>query len=112
MAEFACKPCTVGPPAGVTGLEGLEGKLGGPIGAWFEVKPSSLAAGGAGLFTRVRLVAGSVVCYNTGDVFKLREGMVRPDHSYLMRMGAIYVDALDHLEVLARYINDCRNPMG
>ena len=112
MADFVCGPVVTSPPPGVTGLEGLAGKVAGPIGAFFEVKPSAVKAGGLGLFTRVPLRPGSVVCYYSGDVFKLREGMVRADHSYLMRMGAIYVDAIDHPEVLARYINDCRNPMG
>jgi hypothetical protein len=32
------------------------------------------------------------------------------DHSYLMRLGPqVYVDAMDHPSVMARYINDARN---
>ena len=36
-----------------------------------------------------------------------------PDKSYLMRLGGFtYVDARERPTCLARYINDCRNPLG
>ena len=35
------------------------------------------------------------------------------DKSYLMRLGSqVYIDAKDHENVLARYINDCKNQFG
>ena len=91
MADFACRPVATSPPLGVTGLEGLAGKAAGPIGAFFEVRPSAVKAGGLGLFTRVPLRPGSVVCYYSGDVFKLREGMVRADHSYLLVLANVHI---------------------
>ena len=40
-----------------------------------------------------------------------KDAMAKKDHSYLMRLGTRkYVDAFEHTNVLARFINDCRNP--
>ena len=66
---------------------------------------------GDGLFTKTFVPsAGIHLCDYTGTVYSTSDAMKRHDHSYLMRLGEQkYVDALSHTDVLARYINDCRN---
>ncbi|CAB1105190.1 unnamed protein product [Ectocarpus sp. CCAP 1310/34] len=76
----------------------------------FEIKQSSIPGAGQGLFAREHFTAGAVVCEYTGRQLRTVEALRAPDKSYLMRLGPqVYVDALDHPEVMARYINDCRN---
>ncbi|CAM9334022.1 unnamed protein product [Ectocarpus sp. 12 AP-2014] len=76
-----------------------------------EVKQSSIPSAGQGLFAREHFTAGAVVCEYTGRQLRTVEALRSPDKSYLMRLGPqqVYVDALDDPEVMARYINDCRN---
>ena len=66
---------------------------------------------GDGLFTKTYIpTAGIHLCDYTGTVYSTSDAIKREDHSYLMRLGEQkYVDALSHKNVLARYINDCRN---
>lgn len=66
---------------------------------------------GDGLFTKTFIPhAGIHLCDYAGTVLSTSDAMKRKDHSYLMRLGEQkYVDALDHKDILARYINDCRN---
>ena len=66
---------------------------------------------GDGLFTKTFIPhAGIHLCDYAGKILSTSDAMKRKDHSYLMRLGEQkYVDALDHKDVLARYINDCRN---
>jgi phosphoglycolate phosphatase-like HAD superfamily hydrolase len=77
------------------------------------VHTSSLgAAVGHGLFAAHTLPGpGFHVCDYTGTVYtSTREATAKADHSYLMRLGPQkYVDALEHEEVVARFINDCKN---
>eukprot|EP00927_Polykrikos_kofoidii_P065165 TRINITY_DN60953_c0_g1_i1.p1 TRINITY_DN60953_c0_g1~~TRINITY_DN60953_c0_g1_i1.p1 ORF type:complete len:249 (+),score=36.95 TRINITY_DN60953_c0_g1_i1:31-777(+) len=76
-----------------------------------EVRPSSLGDSiGLGLFTSEAIPKDHVVCVYTGIELPTREAMRLEDKSFLMRIGQqSYVDARGCPEVLARYINDCRN---
>lgn len=63
-----------------------------------------------GLFTKHPIAPETLICEYGGDVFTTKDALRRPDKSYLMRLGPnVYVDALDDLTVLARYINDSRS---
>mmetsp|Transcript_29211 Transcript_29211/g.54198 ORF Transcript_29211/g.54198 Transcript_29211/m.54198 type:complete len:157 (+) Transcript_29211:72-542(+) len=75
------------------------------------VAPSLLgAAAGEGLFAAKFIPKGTVLCRYEGQLLSTRQAMRLQDKSYLMRLGSqCYVDAMKHMHVLARYINDCRN---
>lgn len=77
-----------------------------------EVRPSSLGEEtGSGLFTLDAVPAGHTVCEYRGTLLRTRDASGLANKAYLMRLGPqSYVDAAEHPEVLARYINDCRNP--
>jgi SET domain-containing protein len=78
------------------------------------VAPSRIAGAGQGLFAAARIEAGTVVCFYTGDVLRTVDALRLADKAYLMRLGPqTYIDAGDaerHGDVMARYINDSRNP--
>jgi len=77
-----------------------------------QVRPSILGdVAGSGLFTVEKVPEGAQICEYTGTVLCTADALRLADKSYLMRLGSqVYVDAADHPSVLARYINDCRNP--
>ncbi|CAM9493225.1 unnamed protein product, partial [Heterosigma akashiwo] len=55
--------------------------------------------------------AGEVICEYTGTIYNTKQAIKLKDKSYLMRLGPqVYIDANQHPSVVARYINDCRNP--
>lgn len=75
-------------------------------------RQSAIEGAGLGLFAGRRFVRGEVVCKYAGNVLRTVEAIRLKDKSYLMRLGPqVYVDAGPRLEVAARYINDCRNPL-
>ena len=75
------------------------------------VKLSLVPNAGEGLFTSAPIQKGTIVCEYKGTTLRTAEAMRLGDHNYLMRLGSqCFVDAREHMEVLARYINDHRNP--
>ena len=75
------------------------------------VKLSLIPNAGEGLFTSAPIQKGTIVCEYKGTTLRTAEAMRLSDHNYLMRLGSqCFVDAREHMEVLARYINDHRNP--
>ena len=78
-----------------------------------EVRDSWIPGSGQGLFATVPTSKGQVICRYVGRIMTTTEAMRTRDKSYLMRLGGFtYVDAKASPECLARYINDCRNPLG
>ena len=78
-----------------------------------EVRGSWIPGGGQGLFATASMSQGQLICQYIGHIMTTSEAMRTPDKSYLMRLGGFtYVDAKASPECLARYINDCRNPLG
>eukprot|EP00435_Cladocopium_sp_Y103_P020313 s1327_g4.t4 len=77
-----------------------------------EVRPSLLGEdAGNGLFVLQAVSPGEVLCEYRGRLLCTSEAMRLENKSYLMRIGPQeYIDAREELEVLARFINDCRNP--
>ncbi|TMW69558.1 hypothetical protein Poli38472_001714 [Pythium oligandrum] len=74
-----------------------------------EMRPSLIPGAGMGLFATRAHKRGDVVCEYVGTIFPNKVAWKRTDKAYLMKLGeGKYVDALEHPEVLARYINDCR----
>eukprot|EP00439_Symbiodinium_sp_Y106_P079570 s2086_g18.t1 len=72
-----------------------------------EVAPSQLGTeAGLGLFVQQAVAPGEVLCEYRGRTFTTAEAMRLEDKSYLMR----YIDAREDTSLIARYINDCRNP--
>eukprot|EP00928_Gymnodinium_smaydae_P076761 TRINITY_DN59830_c0_g1_i1.p1 TRINITY_DN59830_c0_g1~~TRINITY_DN59830_c0_g1_i1.p1 ORF type:complete len:225 (-),score=18.18 TRINITY_DN59830_c0_g1_i1:343-1017(-) len=91
---------------------GSQDELGSASPYCLEIRASSLGAeAGLGLFTTQAIPAESVICIYSGKTYRTRDALKLQDKSYLMRVGPqLYVDAHDCMHVLARYINDCRNP--
>jgi uncharacterized protein len=79
-----------------------------------EVKESWILGGAfLGLFAKTAIPEGQVVCEYFGAQLSTVEAMRSTDKSYLMRLGPqTYIDARLCLRCLARFINDCRNPLG
>eukprot|EP00439_Symbiodinium_sp_Y106_P080035 s2086_g18.t2 len=100
-----------------------------------EVAPSQLGTeAGLGLFVQQAVAPGEVLCEYRGRTFTTAEAMRLEDKSYLMRVGWFllmdygninglgvwrlrhhacreeYIDAREDTSLIARYINDCRNP--
>jgi uncharacterized protein len=79
-----------------------------------EVRESVIPGAGRGLFTLEHISKDEIACVYTGELLRTAEAVRLKDKSYLMRLGPqVYVNAGDesvHGAVLARYINDCRNP--
>ena len=77
------------------------------------VAESYIPSGGLGLFTTQARAQGEEICYYTGTQIRFLDALRLPDKSYLMRLGPqCYIDARQHADVAARYINDCRNSRG
>ncbi|CAK4712881.1 hypothetical protein LEN26_006484 [Aphanomyces euteiches] len=75
-----------------------------------EVKTSTLPNAGLGLFTTKQFHRNDIVCQYRGRILTTAEALHVEDKSYSMRLGNdVYVDARESLDVLARYINDCRS---
>ncbi|KAF0686808.1 Aste57867_21405 [Aphanomyces stellatus] len=75
-----------------------------------EARTSQLPNAGAGLFATKAFTKNDVICEYRGEVLGTKEALHVGDKSYLMRLGnGVYVDARDSLDVMARYINDCRS---
>ena len=67
---------------------------------------------GDGLYVNRNFKKGEVICVYTGDVYNTHDAMRLKDKSYLMRLGAQkYVDAKNDLNILGRYINDCKHTL-
>lgn len=79
-----------------------------------KVAPTSLpGCSFFGLYAIRPFCKGQVVCKYVGDRYRTAEAIRLKDKSYLMRLGEqSYVDAQPHMDVMARYINDCINPNG
>mmetsp|Transcript_29945 Transcript_29945/g.42728 ORF Transcript_29945/g.42728 Transcript_29945/m.42728 type:complete len:159 (+) Transcript_29945:902-1378(+) len=66
-----------------------------------------------GLFAKVHFSKGDIVCIYNGTRLSTKEALHLSDKSYLMRIGEQrYIDAKTNTNVLARYINDCIDPLG
>ena len=77
-----------------------------------EIGKSWVMNAGFGLFASNNIKHGEIICVYRGEVLTTVEALRKTDKSYLMRLGEqCYVDALDDLDCVARYINDCRNPL-
>jgi hypothetical protein len=77
------------------------------------VKDSWIRGADKGLFALAPLTRGQLACRYTGQLRTTAEAMRTADKSYLMRLGGFtYIDAREAPQCLARYINDCRNPLG
>jgi len=77
------------------------------------VRPSQIGQiAGDGLYVTQDVSKGSIVCVYTGELYTTHDAMRLEDKSYLMRLGAqTYVDAKNDMNILARYINDCRHAL-
>ena len=73
-----------------------------------EVRPSLIPDAGLGLFTKVHIPKYTTFCEYTGTELTLRETMQLRDKTYLMGGFGIncHIDAREHPDVMARYIND------
>ncbi|CAE7367114.1 FP1 [Symbiodinium sp. CCMP2592] len=96
-------PETVGLEAGSKALEVAPSRLGAEAGLGLFVQQACLGIEAA--------APGEVLCEYRGRTFTTAEAMRLEDKSYLMRVGPQeYIDAREDTSLLARYINDCRNP--
>ena len=81
-----------------------------------SIRPSQIGEiAGDGLYVTANISKGSIICIYTGEIYTTHDAMRLPDKSYLMRLGSttpgIYIDAINEMNVLARYINDCRHQL-
>ena len=91
-----------------------------------EPRPSNLKAAGQGLFLRcgsTPVPSSTILCSYTGTLMTMKEALAANrtegiDTGYMMRLGSslesttIWINALNHSEVLARFINDPRTPLA
>ena len=85
--------------------------IGAAHDAGAEPRRSTMPRAGQGLFATQHWPRGACICCYRGTVLRTRDAIRLEDKSYLMRLGPqVYVDARPHPHVLARYINDARNP--
>ena len=85
-----------------------------PYGAWtvgpaaaLEVRASRINGAGLGLFATTDIAAHTVLCEYTGAELTLAEVAAIDDYTYVGHIGLMcYIDAREHPDVLARYIND------
>jgi len=98
-------------------LERLLIFLRGEARGLLEVRPSLIPNAGDGLFVVRPVPAGAWLCVYSGTAVPLAELVKAKERGdslsdYLMGGFGLYsVDAADHLDVLARYVNDCyQNP--
>lgn len=81
-----------------------------PLQDGVEARPSLIEGAGMGLFATRAHAEGDIVCEYMGRIYPNQIAWKLEDKSYLMKLGKnIYIDALHCPNVLARYINDCRN---
>ena len=75
-----------------------------------EVKDSLIKNAGLGLFTNSFIPKNTVFCEYSGTELTLLQTMRLKDKTYLMGGFGLncHIDAKDHPNVLARYINDAR----
>lgn len=74
-----------------------------------EARESKIPGAGLGLFSTRAYAMGDVICIYTGKPLRTVQAMRLEDKSYLMRLGPqVYADAGPCMDVMARYINDCR----
>jgi SET domain-containing protein len=75
------------------------------------VADSAIEKAGQGLFTDEFIEKDSVICEYTGTQLSLLQTMRLQDKTYLMGGFGLncHIDAKDHLDVKARYINDARD---
>ncbi|KAH0472019.1 MAG: hypothetical protein KVP17_005218 [Porospora cf. gigantea B] len=81
-----------------------------PHSPGLEVRQSTLPGAGLGLFTTRLYQDTDHICTYSGTVLSLRQFLLTTDKRYVMGGFGLnhHVDAKDHPEVLARYINDNR----
>lgn len=72
-------------------------------------KTSLLLNAGMGLFAAEHIEKDEYFCEYIGEVYSTAQAIKLIDKSYLMRLGPnVYIDAKNTMDVMARYINDCR----
>ena len=77
-----------------------------------KVSQSWIPCSGLGLFANKKILYGEIICTYFGTKYCTVEALKLHDKSYLMRLGIqCYIDSNQHLDCLARYINDCRNKL-
>jgi SET domain-containing protein len=94
--------------------EGEEGSLEVDLAlfAHLEVAASQIPGSGDGLFVRSDVPAGAILAEYRGTTYRTVEAMRLENKDYLMRLGEqCLVDAREHMDVLARYMNDHRHPL-
>ena len=78
-----------------------------------RIAPSRIPGAGLGLFATQDFSEGDLICVYFGASLGTAQAIRLQDKAYLMRLGAdAYVDAGFFPCCSARYINDCRNPLG
>ena len=78
-----------------------------------RIASSRIPGGGLGLFATQDFREGELICVYFGARLCTAQAMRLADKAYLMRLGPeTYVDASSYPCCSARYINDCRNPLG
>jgi len=78
--------------------------------AYLEVRVSTIAGAGKGLYTKRAIRKGETICEYSGDVLTLLQYLGHEDTSYTLTLSTnAYVDAL-HSDTHARYINDNADP--
>jgi len=78
----------------------------------YTVADSWIPGAASGLFASQPIAHEEVVCEYFGKHYPTAEAIKLVDKSYLMRLGEqIYVDSREQMDCMARYINDCRNPL-
>ena len=77
------------------------------------VKESTIPGAGQGLFATAAINKGDILCEYTGTELTLLQTIRLKDKTYLMGGFGLncHIDAKDHPDVLARYINDARDPL-
>ena len=75
------------------------------------MRASRITGAGLGLFATTDIAAHTVLCEYTGAELTLAEVAAIEDYTYIMSGFGLtcYIDAREHPDVLARYINDGGN---
>jgi uncharacterized protein len=78
----------------------------------YAVGESWIPGAASGLFAAQNIAHDEVVCEYFGKRYTTADALKLADKSYLMRLGEqMYVDSREQMDCMARYINDCRNPL-
>lgn len=82
-------------------------------GTKLEIRESLIPDAGLGLFTCEKIIKSTTICVYSGTIISLLDVLRKEDRSYIMGgfgYGRGHIDATDHPQVAARYINDNLDP--